>query len=200
MNMSRSRFGCGNSRKQQTHHLSAQTQPQAAATPPPPSTPPNIRCAAHFSNLAPLMEAKLAKQTFKRPTRRPDVCKSCKYGRVIGFDHTHAGDYAQMEAGGAFIDAVKKKKRRLSCENGVVARGYHRDHASTLASRAEDARRGAIWAVEQTLLLRLGLQLLRAGKRVGTSGPARRVHAATSRFDLAHRQQLTASVSSLYLD
>lgn len=43
MNMSRSRFGCGNSRKQQTHHLSAQTQPQAAATTPKPPEH-SVRC------------------------------------------------------------------------------------------------------------------------------------------------------------
>lgn len=89
-----------------THHLSAQTHPEAAAPPPATATPPNSRCAAHFSNLAPLMEAKLAKQTFQQPRRRPDVRKSCESGRVVSFGNAGWGG-----AGERWLSALTERER-----------------------------------------------------------------------------------------
>lgn len=89
-----------------------------------PPTPPNTRRAADFSNLAPLMEAKLAKQTFKHSTRQPDVCERCNYGRVISFDNTRWKLAANEQA--ALFSLAKLetvKETRLNCEKGVVIGG-----------------------------------------------------------------------------
>lgn len=96
-----------------------------------PPKPPNIRCAADFSNLAPLMEAKLAKQTFKQSTRRPDVCKCCKYGRVISFDNTRWLEITRKRTFARFYRSTSSKllKKRVLTEKKaslfVVTKGSH---------------------------------------------------------------------------